>query len=171
MEKLKVCKKSFDEKSGIVSFAFVNDTTLTLDTSKLSSEVSTRALGHGLLQKIGDAYAGAKGDVNEAIESAQSVIEQLLAGEWMGEREAAGPQPSLVAEAVVRAKTKAGQTFDEAATRAKYTGKDSKPNRDAALKNPAVAAEYEGIRAENAAKRATEAAAKASAVATDVSTL
>src|SRR5215471_7785826 len=110
----------------------------------------------GISEKLGNSYAGAD-TAGEAEESFLSMDEQLKAGDWLAEREA-GERPSMVADAVIAAKRAAGHTFDEEATRAKYTGKGSAENRKTALANKAVRAEFDRLVAENAAKKAAESA-------------
>lgn len=173
-ERQKVCKKEIlfanvdgNEMPAGVKFKFTDGTVLQVNNDELSEYVREYAIAHGVSSRVGDGYAGVKGDVGEAIENAQSLIEVLRSGAWAGERESAGPRPSLVAEAVVAAKRKAGNTFDEEATRQKYLGKDATALRKNALENPQVKAEFERLRAEAAAERAKEAAAKAASTAAE----
>lgn len=170
-ERAKVCDKSFIYANGDeaaptgTQFKFVNGQILTVNLADLDSEMVANLTCHGIGQKVGDAYAGAKGNVDEAIESASAVIERLLSGDWAAEREAAGPSPNMVAEAVIAAKTAAGIEFDIEATRAKYVGKDTADARKRALENVDVKAHYERLRAEAAAQRAAKAAEAAKATA------
>lgn len=168
-ERAKVCDKSFiyangDESAPTgVQFKFVNGQVLSINLPDLDQEMIANLACHGAGQKVGDAYAGCKGNVDDAIESASAVIERLLSGDWAAEREAAGPSPNMVAEAVIAAKTAAGIAFDVEATRTKYVGKDTAEARKRALENVDVKAHYERLRAEAAAKRAADAAEKAKA--------
>jgi hypothetical protein len=93
-------KKTYNEETGVVSFAFGNGETVEFDTNSCNEEVRTLLMLHGASQKIGDSYAGAKGNYAEGIASAKSVISQLLAGEWTATGEERGPRLAELAEAI-----------------------------------------------------------------------
>lgn len=139
---------SYPDDCSTVTVKFADGETATLTIANLDPDVARRATCHGLKQKLADAAAGAKGDVAESKDSIMAVFERLQAGDWSREREAAGPRPTLVAEAVVRALTKMGKTFDEAAVRAMFTGKESAQNRADIVKDKAVAIELAALKAE-----------------------
>ena len=80
----KFAKKEYDLDTKVVSVEFGNGTVLELNCSELSPEMQTQLMLHGAAQKVGDSYAGVKGNFNEGISNAQSVIDQLKAGEWRG---------------------------------------------------------------------------------------
>jgi hypothetical protein len=175
MERHSVAKKDYDIEAGISTITFTGGHVITARFADFPENIKT-ALGlHGLNQKLGDSYAGSKGDVDDAIESAQSVLEQLLAGEWSKTREAAGPRPSMVADAVVNTLRANGHVFAdeaaEAATRAKYMGKDSAANRKNALENKQVKTEYEKLRVAAAQARLEAAEKEAGNAPADVSSL
>lgn len=109
----KFAEKDYDPETGVASFDFGNGKSLRVDVSELNEEIRTRLMFHGLLQKVGDSYAGAKGDYAKALESAQSVIDQLKSGEWRAARGEGGTGPRLgeLAEALARIK---GVTVEEA---------------------------------------------------------
>lgn len=109
----KFCDKDYDPEQGTASFAFGNGKTLTADVSTFNDEIKTRLMFHGLLQKVGDSFAGAKGDYTKGIESASSVIEQLQRGEWNAGRGEGGNGPRLgeLAEGIARVK---GISLEEA---------------------------------------------------------
>lgn len=111
----KFAEKDFDLDTGEVIFSFGNGTELKLDVNSLSPEIQKRLMFHGTLQKIGDSYAGAKGDFSKAIESARSVIEQLQSGEWRAARGEGEGRPRLgeLSEAIARVK---GVSVEEATT-------------------------------------------------------
>lgn len=169
----KIMDKDYDENTGAFSIKFPDGQTIAGDVEKLGGtahpdgksvivpfgSIAMQALLHGVNQKIGDAASGAKGDADAAYEQCLTVAEQLFSGEWNKKREAgeAGTRPSLVVEAVIRAKTKAGQPVDREAIMAKYSGKEGEANRKAALTVPQVKAEYEAMRAEAAQERAKKA--------------
>ena len=168
MARNSVCKKVVREDLSGIDFNFANGQTRAFDLAKVPTDsvAYVRGLLNGFSQKIGDDYAGVGGDIEEAIENTESMIERLYGGEWGAEREPAGPRPSLVADAVVRVARAEGKTFDETVTRAKYIGKDAADQRKRALANPKVKAAYDAIRAEAMAARAAE-SAKAAGTATD----
>lgn len=97
------CKKSWDE-SGVVSFAFGNGTALQFDTNKVNDETKLDLRCHGASQKIGDSFAGVKGNYAEGVANAQAVMDQLYAGEWTADREGGAPRLAELAEAIARIK-------------------------------------------------------------------
>lgn len=133
--------------------------------------IKTALIWHGLSQKMGDTWAGAKGDIDVAIENADSMDEQLRNGTWTERAEGVGPQPTLVAEAVWRAlvasstdggkTTPDGRPLDDARKATTIELCKDKATREGALKDDKIAAEYEAIKAERAAARAKDAADKA----------
>lgn len=102
----KFCNKDYDPETGLATFEFGNGTTLTVDPSDFSDEIRTRLMFHGVLQKVGDSYAGAKGDYSKGITWAQEVIDQLKAGEWRAKPGEGGTGPRLgeIAEALAELK-------------------------------------------------------------------
>lgn len=98
----KFAKKEYDLDTKVLSVIFGNDTTLELDVSELSPEIQTQLMMHGAAQKVGDSFAGAKGNFNVGIESAKDVIEQLRAGEWRGGGDEARPRLAELAAAIAR---------------------------------------------------------------------
>ena len=163
--------RSASADAQVLRFAFSDGTNLEVDPAKLPESIRRCAMFHGLAQKIGDSYAATK-SVEEAAENAMALYERLEAGEWVGERESAGPRISLVLLAIVRVKEQAGQPLDEAgiAERAAKLKAD-KAFRDGAMANPAVKAAFAAIQAERAAERAAEAAKAAGAAPVDTATL
>jgi len=170
----KIMDKDYQESDGTFGIKFPDGQSIAGSVADLGGKtteggyvvpfgsIAMMALLHGINQKIGDAASGAKGDADAAYESCLTVFEQVKGGEWNKKREGGeGTRPSLVVEAVIRAKTAAGLPVDAAAIAAKYSGKDGEENRKNALANPQVKAAYEALRAEAAQKRAAEAAAKA----------
>jgi len=99
----KFCDKSWDE-SGVVSFKFGNGTVLTFDTNKVNDETKLDLRCHGASQKIGDSFAGVKGNFGEGIKNAQATIDQLYANEWTADREGGAPRLAELAEAIARIK-------------------------------------------------------------------
>jgi hypothetical protein len=153
-KKLKFCDKDFDLDEKKVIFAFGNGTTLELEVGSLTPELQTRLMLHGALQKIGDSYAGAKGDFAQGIRDAQAVIDGLKSGEW---RSAAGegegrPRLGELAEAVSRIKQ---VPLDKAM--AAVEKMDDKARKDI-RSNAKVKAVIAQIRAEKAQKELESAA-------------
>jgi hypothetical protein len=102
-KKIKFCDKSWNEQ-GVVSFKFGNGTVLEFDSNKVNDETKLDLRCHGASQKIGDSFAGVKGNYAEGIANAQSVIDQLYAGEWTADREGGAPRLAELAEAIARIK-------------------------------------------------------------------
>lgn len=73
-----------------------------LDVATLAKETQERGMYHGFKQKLGDAAANAKGDLNYAKANIGAVIEALADGEWS--RRGGGAGNSLLIEAVARVK-------------------------------------------------------------------
>lgn len=103
--KVKFADKEYDVDTGLVVITFGNGKSVEFDSSKVSAEISKQLMLHGASQKIGDSYAGAKGNYAEAIGNAQDVIDQLYAGVWKASREDdARPRLAELAEAIARIK-------------------------------------------------------------------
>lgn len=77
---MKIAEKIKSAKG--ITFAFTGGHTLECPIAQLPEHIITQLAIHGLSQKIGDSYAGVKGDVNEAIANAESVWECLLGGSF-----------------------------------------------------------------------------------------
>lgn len=104
-KKPRFCDKDFDLDTGEVEFQFGNGTLLKLNVFGLSDEIKNRLMLHGALQKVGDSYAGAKGDYTAGVRSAQDVIDGLVAGNWKTDREGEGkPRLGELAAAISRIK-------------------------------------------------------------------
>lgn len=155
----------------VLRFAFTNGVSHDVSLSDLPDNVRDAAAWHGISQKLGDSYASAKGDADEAVESFETLIERLKEGEWVKAREG-GARPSLVRDAVAALLVAKGEEVDEARLKAIAEKIKGKENREAALANPAIKAEYEKLKAKAAAdraKKAAEAAKGADEEATDLS--
>lgn len=154
-KKVKFCDKDYDLDTLEVFFKFGNGEELVFDTKKCSEEIRTTLMLHGASQKIGDSFAGAKGNFVEGIQSAKDVIEQLYAGAWQASREGdARPRLAELAEAIARIK---GVPLD-AATAAVEKGTDEQ--RKAWRSNARVKLEIQKIRTEKAAAALEAAAAQ-----------
>lgn len=155
-ETVRFCSKDFDEDSGSCTFSFGEGTNLALELDSLSPEIQRQLMIHGALQKIGDSYAGAKGDYTVGIAAAQAVIDLLKSGNWRASREGSGtsgPRIGELANAVARVK---GIELGEAA--AKVAALDDE-QRKALRANIRIKKAIADIRSE----KASAALAKASA--------
>lgn len=138
----KVLDKDYDvdAKSGTIKF-LGSGNTLTFKLDDLKPEIVIQAALHGLNQKLGDAAAGKQGD--EAEEAVNSVMEQIVAGNWRATAERGEARPSFVAEAVFELKTKMGKLAEGETLQtitARYAGKDGSEARKNAMKRPEIAA-------------------------------
>lgn len=144
----KFCEKEYDLDTGLVSFSFGNGTSLDIDSNALSPEMQKQLMLHGISQKVGDSFAGAKGNFAEGVASAKAVIEQLMSGIWRAARGEGEARPRLgeLAAAIARIK---GVTV-EAAMGAVEKATDDQ--RKAWRSNAKVKAVIAAIRAEEAQK-------------------
>lgn len=152
-------QRSASKDAEALTFEFSNGHELTVHLADFPEEVQVCAAWHGLNQKIGDAFAGAKGDADEAVSDAEDMISALKSGRWVAEREKAGPRVGMVAQAIYNAKTNAGMEADLDSITEKLQSNDEA--RKAALNDPRIKAEYEALKAEAAQERAKKAAEKA----------
>ena len=150
--KPKFCDKDYDLDTGIVYFSFGNGKTLEFDTNRASEEIRKTLLLHGASQKIGDSFAGAKGNFALGLQSAQDVIDQLYSGAWKAGRGEGEARPRLaeLAEAIARIKS----VDLERATAAVEKATDEQ--RKAWRLNGKVKLAIAEIRAEKAAKALEE---------------
>ena len=93
---------AFDGNGEVIYFRFRNGETLELDMTKVPEETRRLLSFHGAVQKVGDSYAGVKGDFPTGIANARAGIEMLFCGEWEQEREGGGPRLAELAEAISR---------------------------------------------------------------------
>lgn len=100
----------------VLTFAFANGETRTLDAMTLDQSIRDRAIVHGLEQKIRDSYAGAK-TPDEALGLADKVLDTLRGGEWSAKREGGVAEGSIeiLARAMVNAWAAKGieKTFED----------------------------------------------------------
>ena len=91
----------------LVRFDFRNGQTRTIVGSTLSNEITLRALGHGLSQKVGDECASID-EVDDMVVAVDEMIARLQAGEWAARREAGDSfnGASIVVKAVAEASGK-----------------------------------------------------------------
>lgn len=153
MSKPKFAEKEYDLDTGEVSFTFGNGKSLSLNVNELSVEIQKHLMLHGALQKVGDSYAGAKGNYSEAVENASGVIEQLKQGVWRAARGEGDARPRLAELAEAIARIKSVELEKATAAVEKATDEQRKTWRG----NAKVKAVIAQIRAEKAAKALEEA--------------
>lgn len=155
-KKIRFCSKEYDMDTGVVDFTFGNGKTLQIDSNALSEDMRKQCMLHGISQKVGDSFAGVKGNFAEGVQNAQDTIEQLMAGIWKAARDDdAKPRLAELAEAISRIKT----VPLEAATKAVEAGTEDQ--RKAWRANAKVKATIAQIRAEKASKALEEAGEQA----------
>ena len=151
-----------------LEFRFENGNTLAVSRDQFPDNVVAAAMGHGLSQKIGDAYSGAT-TIDEAQEKAEALVEQLQQGIWVTERESSGPRIGPLVEAIARVLEANGRPANREHLKGLYHG--DKEKQKAAKANPEVAAMYDKIKAEEAAARAKESAKAAKGAESDLDSL
>ena len=152
--KAQFCKKDYDLDTGVVSFSFGDGETIEVNVNELPANIQSTLLLHGMSQKGGDSYAGAKGNYAEAKSSLRSVIEALQAGNWGTGREGeGGPRLGELSAAIARIK---GIELDVASAAVE---KADEAKRKEWRAHPKIKAVIAQIRAEKA-QAALEAAAE-----------
>lgn len=145
-KKVKFCDKEYDLDTKQVEFAFGNGKKLVCESERIPEATRLQLMLHGISQKVGDSFAGVKGNYAEGIQNAQDTIDQLYAGVWKAAREDdARPRLAELAEAIARIK---GVPL-ESATKAVEAGTDEQ--RKTWRSNAKVKATIAQIRAEKAA--------------------
>lgn len=156
-KKVKFAEKEFDVVTGVASFRFGNGEAISLNVYELDETIQKQLMGHGMLQKGGDSYAGAKGDYAAAVDSLGSVIDALQNGRWTQEREGVGgPRIGELAEAVAQFK---GWELDKATETVRAMPEENLKKLRAA---PQIKALIAKMRFEKAQKDAAAAAASGS---------
>ena len=101
-----IATKVLDQEDIAVEFTFTGQEPILVKASDFSPEIQTHFMLHGISQKVGDSYSGAKGDIAGAMASFAACLEQLKAGDWRasrGEGESK-PRTTELASAVARIK-------------------------------------------------------------------
>lgn len=161
--RIKVAEKDYDEESKTFSIVFADGAKADVELDALPSNIVTLLALHGLSQKLGDSFAGVKGDVAAAKAKFEAVLLQLQSGEWKKAREAGegGAKVTELAEAIAQFK---GAAIEKAnAVVAKASPEQIKLWR-ANAKIKAIIAQ---IRAKKAAERAAKAEKDVEGAATD----
>lgn len=153
MPKKQVVLTEAGEPTGVIQFTFEDNTVQTIDVNSLDEKTKFRAMIHGISQKVGDSYAGAKTEENP-LAFAKTVVEetiaQVLAGEWKAAREGSGPRESDLAKAVSRA---TGNSLEESIV---FVGTLDEAQTKDLRKKPKVAAQLAAIAAEKAVAKAAK---------------
>jgi len=142
----KFAEKEYDVETMQGSITFGDGTSMDFEVNKLAPEIQKTLALHGLMQKLGDSYAGAKGDFGTAKASVQSVWDQLVEGKWRAAKAAgeAKPRTGELAAAIARVTGK-----DLVEVQSKVAEADD-AKRKAWRALPAIAAAIAEIRAEKA---------------------
>jgi hypothetical protein len=78
----KIANKRMDLEAQTVTIEFTDGRFVEIPLAALTPEIVLHSALHGLWQKLGDSYAGAKGDVELAYAQCRTVADQLLDGNW-----------------------------------------------------------------------------------------
>jgi phage-related tail protein len=112
MPKKQVVLNEGGKPTGVIQFTFEDNTVQLIDVNGLSEETKFRAMVHGISQKIGDSYAGAKAEENPlafAKAACAETIAQVERNEWRAPSAGGGPRVTDLAVALSRA---TGQTLE-----------------------------------------------------------
>ncbi len=137
------------------SIAFVVDGvgTIDIDLASLASEVTSRAIIHGIVQKVSDAAAlGKDATPSDKFQAMKAVADRLIAGNWNKPAgETGAPVQGLIwmayREVMQSLAAKAKKTVSDDDLRAKYDAK-SRADQLALRTNPEIAKVIERIKSE-----------------------
>jgi hypothetical protein len=76
---MNIAKKTIGETS--ITFTWADESVTVVDMADLHGSLTTRAMLHGLSQKLGDSYSGAK-EVASAKAAFEDTLDALKAGDW-----------------------------------------------------------------------------------------
>ena len=130
----------------VVIIAFTNGTTVELDCDQLSEGMQAQGLYHGIKQKLGDSYAGAK-SIEEAIAACTGVANALMDDTWNAGRDASGDLVTALVE-------QTGQPLETVVSKLSGMTKEEKAD---IRKHPALKVILTRIAAERAAEKAIDA--------------
>lgn len=161
--RIKVAEKDYDEDSKTFSIVFADGAKADVELDTLPSNIVTLLALHGLSQKLGDSFAGVKGDVAAAKAKFEAVLVQLQNGEWKKARESGegGAKVTELAEAIAQFKNAPIEKANAVVAKA---SPDQIKLWRANAKIKAIIAQ---IRAKKAAERAAKADQQAEGAATD----
>lgn len=152
--------KSYSASGSLVTVAidFDNGETVQVEVDA-NTPVGLQALGHGLVQKLGDAAAGAN-TTADAFESVLEIAQRISKGEWSKVREGGtgvAKGASELVEALVKVLGQSKEVVRE------MLGKLSQGDKMELRKVPRIAAVIEEIKASRAPSAAEQAKAEAAA--------
>lgn len=150
---------TIDVASWMLTIRAINGVEIRVNATELTEDIRSRALLHGLKQKIVDAAAisrdpdtGKSATIRVKVAAMQAVADRLHAGFWNAVREGAGPRVGILVQALCRLyPAKAAAEIRE------WLDKKTKEETAALRANPQVAAEINTIRAELAEKSGVDA--------------
>lgn len=177
--------RTVDTDNLTLTFQFKDRPVKTVALDDLTLDIQKRLALHGLGQKLGDSYSGAKTQAEEegrdaaevAFENFNDTLDQLLAGEWAvraagesraandlvaamnrvrGDKGALSPEQEATVRKMVSDAAYPGKDADDSAKKEAATAR--KALRDFKAKNPAIARALNELEAERIAKRADVAA-------------
>lgn len=156
MANAKCSKKVAEDFSG-VTFSFSNGEVLDISVSELPASIVGQLICHGLSQKIGDSYAGAK-TVEEALENASEMAQRLLKGEW-GTVRSEGTSKARISQLSLALQRATGKTEEEVLALLDTLSNEQKT---ALRKHPQIAPHIAQIKIEQEQEKLKELEAKAS---------
>lgn len=150
----KAKKVVLEDLSG-VAFQFAHGTEITVMIADLPEDTVANLICHGLSQKLGDSYSGAK-DSEEAQSFLEKVLQRLKDGEWKAAREGGGGGRgvSQLVEALHRA---TGKPIEDCNATIDAMDDDAKKGLRA---HPEIKAQLAQIKLEKAQEAAEKAAAE-----------
>ena len=154
-KKTPFCNVTTDD-AGVITFAFGNGQSLTIAPQELPEEQQENLLRHGLVQKVRDSFASAKGNFSFAEAAASKVLEQLRNNQWTASRGSSESKPHIGELVQALAELKG---LDPAIVQAAVE-KASDEKRKAWRSNAEVKAKIAELRAAAARKRAETAKAE-----------
>jgi|SRR5687768_3304018 len=143
-------------QDGTIYFTFANGSELKVNPSELPEEQQDNLTRHGLVQKVRDSFASAKGNFEFAEAAASKVIKQLQDNQWTASRGSGESKPHIgeLVQALASLKNLPIEVVQAAVEKA--SDEKRKAWRNAAQ----VKAKIAEIRAEAARKRAETAKAE-----------
>jgi hypothetical protein len=149
--KTKFCDKDADSDTGVVSFQFGDGTKMEINVDSLPTDIQRTLMLHGMLQKGGDSYAGAKGNFAEAKANLQAVFETLISGQWTGGRDGEGkPRLGELSAAIARVKGIKLEDATAAVNAANESGEEGQAKIKTWRAHPKIKAAIAAARAEKA---------------------
>lgn len=150
-----------DVKGSVITLTFSDGSVVSVDADKLSYDIRTQALMHGLKQKLVDGAAMSKNEdgspatVEDKFEAVAGIAERLLAGQWNKTRESGeGATGGLLFRALCEYKPEASREQIKA-----FLAGKSKEEQAALRAVPGIAAIIDRIRAKQAAASEIDASA------------